>query len=211
MQLIVNNLVSPSFASSVQPLSITFPLSKRILWITGASGSGKTTLLSLLSGFMNPTSGSITLVDPDISSARNSLSSSFHSSFAYVPQYPSDINSTLYEFVSEGSSDSSTYDNFISILERIGLLEQISLTSDVPVTSSFLLGSGGYHLSGGQNKIFHLCRALSYTDAPLIFFDEPTSGVSHNLLASVMSELRKSFRAFSSCYRNSRDFTYLIG
>lgn len=188
----VDRLLSDSFSNDIQPLSFTHTIQDGIFWIIGPSGSGKSTLLSIFAGFLYPSSGTHTLSVTDHYLRHLTEPYSYQSCISFVPQYPSAINSTLYDFATDGSQHTYSYEIFMSILDRIGVLRQISQSSSNPISPSLLLGTGGYHLSGGQNKLLHLSRALSYVDAPLIFLDEPTSGVSSDLIQPVLHEIRRA-------------------
>ncbi len=152
------------------------------LILSGDSGSGKSTLLALIGGFLKPDSGSVMLMEKDISVMKEKTLAYIHEySVGYVPQ----SNVMLPELtVSENitlpfyfkNRDKQSDDYMKELLELFGL------------------GGMGerfpFELSGGELRRIALIRAL--LDKPkLMIVDEPTAGLDADTAEKIMKYLCK--------------------
>lgn len=138
----------------------------QITTILGRNGAGKTTTISVLTGQMQPTSGTVTIygyrIPEDFSRARRLL--------GYCPQY-----NTLFD-------DLTVREHLMFFAELKGLLQDLeAITKDV---DDILQNMGLWtmqhqlarHLSGGLKR--RLCVALAFVGgSKLIILDEPTASV----------------------------------
>lgn len=149
------------------------PLSLRIrgyqkVGIIGMSGAGKTTLINLLSGFLTPTAGQITIQGQaaatlDIPDWRKQL--------LYIPQNPYVFTATLRENIAFYTPDVSDE----QVLQAIKVVGLEDLLADLPDGLDTVIGSGRRVLSGGQAQRIALARAFLDKQRRVMIFDEPTA------------------------------------
>ena len=153
-----------------------------IVGLLGPNGAGKTTTFSMVTGFVSPTSGSITLNGEDFTKfpayqrARRGL--------VYLPQ-----ESSIFRKL-------SVEDNIRAVVETLGLnkAEQEDLIeerlSELRLTS--LAKQKAYTLSGGERRRLEITRAL-VLKPKFLLLDEPFSGVdpiSVSEVTTIITELK---------------------
>lgn len=135
--------------------------------IVGASGAGKSSLLQLLSGFVEPSSGSIRINGQPL---QHEFQQAWQRQIAYIPQHPHLFSATLADNV-RFYEPQATDDEVIEAL-RIAGLEQ--LLHILPNGIHERIGEGGRSLSGGQASRVALARAL-VGGRSVLLLDEPTA------------------------------------
>ena len=156
-------------------LSLDIPAGQKISLI-GANGAGKTTFVNMVTGYLKPDSGSISLDGLDIGgrSPRNVALLGISRSFQ-IPQLF--IELTAAENVTVAVSGAGTkplsfhtpaqaqdrHDKAIDLLARFGLADM----AERPISE----------LAGGVRKLIDIAMAL-VRRPKLLLLDEPTSGVS---------------------------------
>src|SRR6266545_3268198 len=135
--------------------------------LVGASGAGKSTLVNLLLGFIQPTSGAIT-----INHNHQIPNSELRPSIAWVPQRPHLFHDTLSVNIRLGKPD-ATHEEVIEAAKAAHLHEFIET---LPEKYETVIGESGARLSGGQAQRLALARAF-LKDAPILILDEPTSSL----------------------------------
>lgn len=153
-----------------------------IVGLLGPNGAGKTTTFSMVTGFVSPTFGSITLDGEDFTKfpayqrARRGL--------VYLPQ-----ESSIFRKL-------SVEDNIRAVVETLGLnrTEQEDLIeerlSELRLTS--LAKQKAYTLSGGERRRLEITRAL-VLKPKFLLLDEPFSGVdpiSVSEVTTIITELK---------------------
>jgi phospholipid/cholesterol/gamma-HCH transport system ATP-binding protein len=141
-----------------------------ILSIVGGSGSGKTTLLRAMLGLLRPSTGTISVLDIDVTKANNNEMKSLYNRCGVLFQ--------------QGALFSA-----LTVLENIALpLRELRTLPDKLIVESALLKLNMVglspedalkmpsDLSGGMVKRVALARALSL-EPDLLFLDEPTAGL----------------------------------
>ena len=151
------------------------------VFIVGRSGSGKTTFLNLISGLLEPTSGTVLFQDRDIT-AMNDTEKSFYrnESIGFVPQSLGALpNLSVLDNVRVPfflfDRDGDTEGRALSLLEMMGIAH---LKDELPS-----------NLSGGEAKRMLIARALM--NAPkLLIADEPTANLDAETATEVMKVIQ---------------------
>lgn len=158
----------------------------KLIAIAGDSGVGKTTLSMLIMGYDKNYEGLIKINDMDI---KKLDSLALRAQIAYVPQKPVIFNGTLLENIKLGNEDASKAE----IEEAISLSGMKLYIEALPNGINTVLGEGGHPLSGGQNQMISICRAI-LKKTNLVILDEPASALdveSEEVLAEVLIGLKK--------------------
>jgi ATP-binding cassette, subfamily C, bacteriocin exporter len=155
-----------------------------IVAILGESGKGKSTLLQILQKFYNPESGEILLNNhtqwTDIQVV------DWRSIVGVVPQSIKIFNGTLLENISLGK-DIENPQAIIDFCQKTGFH---SYFTNFPQTYQTIVGEGGINLSGGQQQLVALARAL-YRQPQLLLLDEATSAMDKKTEGFVLDLLQK--------------------
>ena len=165
----------------------------------GPSGAGKSTITTILSGLLDPTSGSI-LVDG------KRLTPSGHAAYCmrvgFVPQSPYLMAGTVAENVAF-SQWGKPFDEY-----RVRLACQRAAVDFIsPERGGILmpLGENGSGLSGGQAQRVAIARAL-YANPDVVIFDEATSSLdqaNERIIQETFLSLRKSVTCIIVAHRLS--------
>ncbi len=155
---------------ALQGVSLT--LQSGVLSVVGRNGMGKTTLCNAIVGLMRPRSGSIRFDGRDITGLEPHEIARL--GIGYVPQgrrlWPSlSVDETLRLSSRSGAGGSSwtverVYATFPRLAER--------------------RGNGGGQLSGGEQQMLAIARAL-LSNPRLLIMDEPTEGLAPAIVAQV--------------------------
>lgn len=138
--------------------------------ILGKNGSGKTTFLNLISGLLNPKSGSIR-VDNKYNILNNR--DSWVKNLSYVQQNIFLLDTSIKNNITLTDNNKIDYRRYNRVVETLDLenyFKELSYKLDTKV------GFNGTNLSGGQKQMISLARSL-YKDSELMIFDEPTSAL----------------------------------
>ncbi|MXP62035.1 ABC transporter ATP-binding protein [Roseomonas sp. M0104] len=158
------------------------------LTLLGPSGSGKTTLLMIIAGFVEPSTGSVTLDGRDITALppeRREFGMVFQG-YALFPHM------TVAENVA-----------FPLRVRRLGRAEQqakVRAALDLVQLSAFA-DRRPAQLSGGQQQRVALARALVF-DPLLLLLDEPLSALDKKLRAELQEELKALHRRIGRTFVN---------
>ena len=166
------------------------------LGILGHNGMGKTTLLRALIGALRATHGTVRFAGSDVTRlephARAKLG------MAYVPQ-GRDIFPTLSALDNLRMGLVKTKDRSLQTIER--------LLEDFPRLKP-LLGRPGGSLSGGEQQLLALARALAGRPT-LLLLDEPTEGIQPSIIeeiAEALATLRDKTRLTIVLVEQNLDF-----
>jgi putative spermidine/putrescine transport system ATP-binding protein len=155
--------------------------SGELVSLLGASGCGKTTTLRLVAGFLQPTSGTITLGGKDLTrlpAYKRDIGLVFQN-YALFPHL-SVLDNVGFGLKQRGVASAEREKRAKGMLERVGLSQ---LADRLPGA-----------LSGGQKQRVALARAL-VIEPPLLMFDEPLSNLDAKLRVDMRVEIRQLQRA----------------
>ena len=194
--LVINSIESHYIAAS-QKNSIDLEIKNNgIVLIKGASGSGKTTLLNIISNFMNPDKGKISIIEN-----KNFLRTIHKNDIAYASQYPLLFDDDLAFNISLQPVEKINLEKLFKTSLAAGCFDY-SEYSKLPnkdnenlykLVSIFLkknVGRNGSKISGGQRKRISLARAL-YSNRKIILLDEPTAGLDKNFEKYILNTIKK--------------------
>lgn len=182
--------VQYSFPSSEAPIlkNINFEIVKgKRVAVFGESGSGKSTLINLLTGFLEPDSGSYKIDDRPVDGA--SLAG-VRKLMSYVPQRAGLLHDTLIANIALGQEQARiNFDLVLKISKIVGLDNKVS---ELPEGFNTPIGQDGDLLSGGYRQKVGIARAL-YKQPSILFLDEATSSLDKKsetqLLKNLLTEL----------------------
>lgn len=147
--------------------------------ILGESGAGKSTLGRILSGFLSPSSGSISLFGEH----RGELSvGDLRSMVYYVPAEVQLFSASMYENIACGRN--VPHDMVTSVIAEVGLNRLVDRFSD---GLEHVIGNESDSLSTGERRRLGLARAL-VSGCPILVLDEITSGLDYSA-KSALEEL----------------------
>lgn len=138
--------------------------------LVGGSGGGKSTVLSLLSGFYEPSRGSILVNGLPID--QTSLGE-LRATLALVSQDVLLVNDSIAANIAFGSTETPDVARVRAAARAAGAEQFIDA---LPHGFDANVGEGGSLLSGGQRQRIALARAF-YKNAPIVLFDEATSAL----------------------------------
>lgn len=165
--------------------NISLEISKsQFVSFIGPSGSGKTTMLNLFGVLDKPTSGTLKVIDTDISKLNYIERAKFRGehlgfifqNFNLIPVL------TVYENVEyplvmvKSLPQKERREKVLSLLDAVGMLDQ----KDKLISQ----------ISGGQKQRAAIARALT-TDPKIVLADEPTANLDHESAFKVMSLMKK--------------------
>jgi len=170
---------------ALKNIDISLDPGKKIA-VVGPSGSGKSSLLNIILRFYDYEKGIITFGSEDI---KKYDPEKLRKYFGVVAQSNHFFNLTLREnllFAKPHAGDE----------ELLNALKRVSL-AHVPL--EFNIGEKGSALSGGERQRLAIARML-LKDAPVVFLDEPTTGLDAVTEAEILALLRSLIEGKSLLY-----------
>ena len=137
--------------------------------LVGPSGSGKSTIAKLIASMWDVKSGKISVGGVDI---RDIPLDTYMDLIAYVSQNSYLFNDTVMKNLKIGASGREISDaEVIEVCKKAGVHDFILSLENGYDT---VVGSGGGHLSGGEQQRLSIARAM-LKDAPIVILDEATA------------------------------------
>ena len=166
----------------LERLSIAIPAGS-LTALVGPSGAGKTTIIDLITGLLQPQSGSIMVDDTplqelDIKAWRRMI--------GYVPQETMLLHDTILHNVTLGDPELGRADAERALKEA-GAREFVAALADGMDST---VGERGGKLSGGQRQRIMIARALVHRPA-LLILDEATSALDPASEAAICQTLEQ--------------------
>lgn len=157
----------------------------KLVGIMGASGAGKTTLLNVLTGNEKPSKGEVLINGINLHTEKDKIDGVI----GYIPQDDLLIEElTVYEnlyfnakLCFKDMTDEEIKERCEKTLSNLGLLDRKDLKVGSPLHKT---------ISGGQRKRLNIALEL-IREPPILFVDEPTSGLSSRDSENVMDLLRE--------------------
>ena len=150
--------------------------------IIGKTGAGKSTIMRLILGMDFPNSGNV-LFDKIDSNYINV--NEIRANIGYLPQKSNFFAGTLRDNILMGKKVDEA--DYINACEKSGVK---LITENAMMGDDMLIAEQGRNISGGQQQIIGLARAL-IGDPPIIVMDEPTNGMDSKLEAFFMENVKK--------------------
>ncbi|PEL10704.1 ABC transporter ATP-binding protein [Bacillus sp. AFS017336] len=151
--------------------------------IVGTSGGGKSTLIQLLLGLYQPSSGTITVDNKDLSTHDYQ---SLRKNIGVVSQETFLLNNTLKQNLLYAKPNATDEELSLAV-EAADLSDLVESLQDGFET---IVGERGLKLSGGQRQRVALARAI-LRHPPVLIFDEATSSLDGETEEKVQSSLEK--------------------
>lgn len=155
-----------------------------LIALLGESGCGKTTMLQVLQRFYVPEAGTITVNGQH--AWEEIATPTWRDLIGVVPQQVKMFNGSLLDNITMGEARRGP-DEIVEFCQAYGFDAYFSA---LPQGYATLLGEEGANLSGGQQQLVALARAL-YRRPGLLLLDEATGAMDRETEAQVLSVLQR--------------------
>ena len=155
-----------------------------IIALLGESGSGKSTILQILQKFYEPESGNI-IVNQNLN-WHNINHREWRKLLGIVPQEIKLFGGSLLDNICLGNTQEEA-EKIIPFCQKYGFDQYFK---EFPQNYLTILGEEGVNISGGQQQLVALARAL-YQKPQLLLLDEATSAMDRNMEQFVLELLNK--------------------
>lgn len=151
--------------------------------IIGRTGAGKSTITRLLMGLDFPNEGMIKMDNIDVNDIHIR---ELRQNIGYLPQRSYFFRGSLKDNILLSSLD-VTEEHYRKVCDITGvrlIMERTGLSDDM------VINENGANISGGQQQIIGLARAL-LQDPPILVLDEPTTGMDTTLEKEFLNNLKQ--------------------
>jgi ATP-binding cassette, subfamily B, bacterial len=166
-------------------VTLDIPAGKSVA-LVGQTGCGKSTLMRMLSRFIEPVSGVVTIDGQDVSQV---TLRSLRSQIGIVFEDTLLFSDTIAQNIAFGRPDASEEE-----IVRAALIAQAhEFIEELPEGYDTVVGEHGYTLSGGQRQRVAIARAILMNPRILIL-DDATSNVDARVEAAIRKGLRQAMQ-----------------
>jgi phospholipid/cholesterol/gamma-HCH transport system ATP-binding protein len=163
------------------------------LVVMGKSGSGKSVLIKCLVGLLTPDSGSISILEQDVTSLQRKELNQLRQKIGFLFQsgalYDSMTVKQNIEFplrrIKKGLNEKEIAAKVLEVLENVDLVDALNKMPSA--------------LSGGMRKRISLARTI-VVDPLIMLYDEPTTGldpVTSDEISSLIMDVQKKYKTSS--------------
>ena len=156
---------------------------KDFIAVIGKTGSGKTTFINLLTGILEPTSGSILINDEKIIEQHSKLKNLI----GYVPQNVFLMDDSIKKNIAFGLDEKNISKSKLD--KSIFQAKLSEFLNGLEENHEYVIGENASKVSGGQKQRIAIARAL-YNDPPILILDEPTSSLDKETADEVIHHLK---------------------
>ena len=156
---------------------------KDFIGVIGKTGSGKTTFINLLTGILEPTSGSILINDEKIKEQHSKLKNLI----GYVPQNVFLMDDSIKKNIAFGLDEKNISKSKLD--KSIFQAKLSEFLNELEENHEYAIGENASKVSGGQKQRIAIARAL-YNDPPILILDEPTSSLDKETADEVIHHLK---------------------
>jgi putative ABC transport system ATP-binding protein len=166
---------------------------KSFVAFVGPSGSGKSTLLNMIGCLDHPTSGSLTVLDTDVSTLDRRSAAHFrgnHIGFVFqdfnlIPVLTAYENIEYPLIMVQDWPEQKRREQVMRLLDSVDMLSQAGKRPD--------------QMSGGQKQRVAVARALA-TNPQLVLADEPTANLDHDTAVRIIKLMKKMRDDFGTTF-----------
>lgn len=166
-------------------LTLSIPLN-RITAIAGETGSGKSTLIDIVTGLLNPSSGTLFFSGAALTAGNIG---EYRKRIGYVPQNIALIDDTIASNVAFGVPKDKVDHGRVQEVIKIAQLE--SFVDNSKDGTNTMVGERGVRISGGQKQRIGIARAL-YRNPRILILDEATSALDSRTESELYRSLKNS-------------------
>tara|TARA_B110000027_G_scaffold131234_1_gene155183 strand:- start:6359 stop:8137 length:1779 start_codon:yes stop_codon:yes gene_type:complete len=164
----------------------------------GQTGVGKSTFIDLITGLIDPKSGSI-LIDHLILNNKNK--SSWFKQISYIPQSIFFTDASFSENIAIGEQEKNI--NYTKIEESMNIANINFVNPKSREELSKNIGEYGKNLSGGEKQRIGIARSI-YSNRNILIFDEATNAIDNITEEKIISQLIKMKKTIFFITHNSR-------
>lgn len=168
---------------TLQNINLTLQKGKTYA-IVGKNGVGKSTLVNILSGFTQPTNGTVSLLHNNSNKTEKTKLHNLNQNsqrllIGIIPQSPHLFNTSVYNNITYSKPNASS--------EEVKSLQKLCNIDDIDTTLNNI-GKNGCCISGGQRQRIALARVLLHNPKLLLILDEPMNNLDSDGMDMLLND-----------------------